>query len=445
MSHDLLLFCHRLAFVCFVGVAVLLVYAVIGSGQRHAFWSRGLIWFGVIGLCIGVFLGRLAPAVSPIALNPDEFQTLAQAQHYLSHQIPWAHVDGVTVGPVNSYFLTGLLALGFPPSTLTARLAASLLCITSIIGLAVFLQRLYGPLIAVLSVFPWAAALAFAPESDYQHYASELPSIALLASALALFPLHAQGRMGRLVIAGVLLGLVPFTKLQAAPLAAFLAGAGSFLILFREQTQKLVKLGVFSLAVLGPGLALLLVVWMSGALPDFFHSYLSIGDRYQSRGGPGIMHFFERSGILQWPLAVSFVLALFALIQGLYRAVQKNYQDSWFFLLLLLWVGMVGMIIMAPGVFFQHYLLFLMLIGPLMMAHSLSRSFRASLIPAHPWPRFVMIFVLLLSSPTLERAFGLTLPRFASREWRFDRYLNPMIEQEHMGAGGLERFVWRKF
>ncbi|MEI8175490.1 MAG: hypothetical protein WCG78_01335, partial [Candidatus Omnitrophota bacterium] len=177
-------------------------------------------------LLIGhIFWSRLHCLLPP-ALNPDEPQFIAGAVRLLHDPVFWRSVDGTTSGPLNIYPLTLPAFLGFKLEYASSRLVGLALIISSVICLYYSLRVLYGRTVARLGVLPVASCVAFMRYYDYVHYSSEHVSIAILSGALLLICRYhvrsrVSGRAAPLFFIGLLLGAVPYAKLQAVP-AAFL-------------------------------------------------------------------------------------------------------------------------------------------------------------------------------------------------------------------------------
>mgnify|MGYP002261305658 CR=1 FL=1 len=90
------------------------------------------------------------------------------------------------------------------------------------------IRRMSGRFSGILFSLPLAVFFAFNENNEFQHYSSELVSAVLLTASMFLVPLATEGRSGALLWrslgCGLLLGGVPFAKLQAVPMA-FVIGA----------------------------------------------------------------------------------------------------------------------------------------------------------------------------------------------------------------------------
>ncbi len=167
-------------------------------------------------------VGRWPTLAFPFALNPDESQLLAGAHTLRWDPLFWRSVNGMTSGPLNFYALWPIGTLLGRDSYLSGRLTALALIIGSLGSAHLTVARRFGAAAARLGGLPTVIFLAFTAHPDFTHYSSELPSMALIAIAVALSVDWVWDRRtgrGREIGIGLLLGAVPFAKPQAAPVA----------------------------------------------------------------------------------------------------------------------------------------------------------------------------------------------------------------------------------
>jgi hypothetical protein len=162
-------------------------------------------------------------------LNPDESQLIAGALTLWHDPVFWRSVDGSTAGPLDYYPLmpAGLF------SGLTAYAIARLTALTVVWGTLLFvgetLAAVTNVAVARIAVLPALAFYAFTTNPDFTHCSTELiPLLLLAAAAYAIVRHTVVPSRSWLWFVAVLLGSVPFAKLQAAPIAAAL---GAMLIL----------------------------------------------------------------------------------------------------------------------------------------------------------------------------------------------------------------------
>lgn len=236
----------------------------------HPAFFLSVIFLSIIAL-------RAPQIIYQHEINPDESQMLAQGMRYLSHPVPWRDVDGTTSGPLDSWFLSLPILLGFPADWTTARamlLGGQLVTLIFIyLALRCFVSR--GE--AQLALVPTVLFYAFVMDMDAVHYSSETVPVVLLSMAAWLL---CRGWMaGRFSNASIfatafLAGCLPFAKLQATPLAMYLGVAETGLIIFLYRKTCAPKLGLMCLGgILFPAV-LLGIVAACGAASDFWTSYI---------------------------------------------------------------------------------------------------------------------------------------------------------------------------
>ncbi|MEI8175488.1 MAG: hypothetical protein WCG78_01325 [Candidatus Omnitrophota bacterium] len=179
-----------------------------------------------------IFWSRLHCLLPP-SLNPDEPQFIAGAVKLLHDPVFWRSVDAGTSGPLNFYPLTIPAFFGLKLEYASARLVGLVLMVSSVLCLYYALRSLYGTAVARLGAMTVATCVAFMRHLDYVHYSSEHVSIAILSGALLLIcRQHARSRCSGGIVAlfftGLLLGAIPYAKLQAVPAAFVLACAALY-------------------------------------------------------------------------------------------------------------------------------------------------------------------------------------------------------------------------
>src|SRR6202011_1349505 len=141
------------------------------------------------------------------------------------------------------------------------------------------LRRLSDDSIAILATAPAFIFWSAAAHTDFVHYSSEQLPIFLLAVAFYLFVRSFEGERFRYPVgAGLVLGLVPFAKLQAAPIAAVM---GAFVVARvvvnasqGNRRSAMLRAAAVCSAALLPGLTLLVPLAVSGEFDAFLNGYL---------------------------------------------------------------------------------------------------------------------------------------------------------------------------
>lgn len=190
--------------------------------------DRGMRWnspviFG-LALCLFIVAFRWPPLGTNLQLlNPDESELIASALAFRHYGTIWGHACDFTAGPLIALPLVLPSLLGLPFDYTSARAVGLLLACVIAVSVWLILRHLHGDRWARLLTLPLACWLAFTTYWDFVQYSTEPPALACLLVAIWLLvtawpkPAAPVSRP-RLVLGGFLLGLVPFAKLQIAPI-----------------------------------------------------------------------------------------------------------------------------------------------------------------------------------------------------------------------------------
>lgn len=308
-----------------------------------------LYWLPVYALCWGVlwltfrpavnrrvfvavalgllFLLRLPSIVFNAEINPDESQMITQALTLRHNPVYFQSVDGTTTGPLDSYFLVLPGLIGLPFDYITAHLMA--FCLVALYLWLLFrtARVWFGESAARLALLPVVFMLGLTQHGDFLHYNSELIALVLLGGSYYLYATQLTQKRpapGRIALVGLLLGVVPFGKLQAVPLAAVV---GLFVVIDLLTRQMPVSSKAGRIALLGACAALfpllvILLTWSNGVYDDFVTFYILGNFQYGSNTNQlqSLLHlpdFFKNGAEFDWLIKltagvwfVGFVLAL---------------------------------------------------------------------------------------------------------------------------------------
>jgi len=207
-------------------------------------------------------------------LNPDENVLIGGALRFMHDPVPWRGADLITSGPLNSYVLLIPAALGLDINYGTARTVGLVLLIIAVISWYLCAKQVRDKFVAMSVVFPPITFLCFTQDADFIHYSSELVSVALLSVAALIVSSLSSNSGVRLFIAALILGAVPFAKLQAAPLA-IVAFFVIFLFAWRAKGERfsntMVMMGAGGLTV---PVLMAAVLLASGSFDDAWRSYI---------------------------------------------------------------------------------------------------------------------------------------------------------------------------
>jgi len=218
------------AWSAFALVAALSLIAFAFDRERA--WWQNPVLFSVAML--GVLLAFRWPMLFDNRQypDPDESQFIAGALTLRHDPVFWRSVDGTTHGPLVQWLLLVASFVGGSLDFTSARTISALLIWIELVSAWLIFRHLYTANFAGLLVLPLLAAHAFTQAWSFVAYGSEQVPNALLAVAcwLLLTGWRQSGagppNLVRLFLAGVLLGAVPFAKLQAVPIAAGALVAG---------------------------------------------------------------------------------------------------------------------------------------------------------------------------------------------------------------------------
>ena len=183
-------------------------------------------WIWMIGALLTI--GRWPSIWYPHQLNPDESQLLAGVHTLRFDPVFWRSVNGMTSGPLNFYALWPMGWLLGADSYLSARLTALALLGIAFSAVHLTVSRRYGAGVARLSALPTLCLVSFSAHADFNHYSTELLSMALISVAICLaarLVFDGAREAWREVVVGFLLGCVPLAKPQAIPIAFVLGVA----------------------------------------------------------------------------------------------------------------------------------------------------------------------------------------------------------------------------
>lgn len=229
----------------------------------------------------------------PEEFNPDESQVIAGALTLDYFPVYWRHVDGTTHGPLCEYPLLFAAWAGAPFNYVTARVVAVLMQALSLICVWGTLRHLTTERIARFAVLPGLAFWSFVTWHDFVHYSTELPAILAISLAgwalVAALQRPAGDRRGAalLYVAGFCLGSVPFTKLQAMPIALCLTVIALALAWWTSapsRRNRVVRLAWLILGGLSPFLVVASLLWLRGEWPAFWHAYILANLGYTGLG-----------------------------------------------------------------------------------------------------------------------------------------------------------------
>jgi hypothetical protein len=223
------------------------------------------------------------PALLSSQLNPDESFFITGAMKLIKNPFFWRSVDGLTAGPLDFYPLAIFPFLGLQIEYASARIIGLILIITAVLMVYLTLNTLYqGSSIVRLSIMPLVLSVAFMKSPDYVHYTSEHVAIALMSVAqFLIFQYYSRGNIQKnslltIFFTGLLLGMVPYAKLQAIPIMAVMILIFIHIMWQKKNHQNafLNNVKAFSLGILSFSLLIFVYLVSFELLEHFFRRYI---------------------------------------------------------------------------------------------------------------------------------------------------------------------------
>jgi hypothetical protein len=328
-----------------------------------------LLFLGVIAFFI--VLLRL-PNLVLGELNPDESQWMAGAATLLQDHRFWISVDGTTSGPLVICPLILINLFGGSINYCTARLFGLIFCIIpTIVFLYFSFKTLFNDAIARLVTAPMAACFALLNTIDLVAYNSEHVPMLLISACLFLLTktlVSTAYQAGWGFLLGITLGVVPFSKIQAAPIAASIALCCGMYVAYaivRHRPKTILPTVLLISGSILPSIIILLYLVETGALSDFWQSYIVSNLLYANNGVawgkvqlPGFL-ILPRLIISAHDTRLFFTTQLVVSITGLLWVWRNRKAISSsgivLFVTAICTVLSSYLSIIKPGCFFQHY------------------------------------------------------------------------------------------
>jgi hypothetical protein len=291
--------------------------------------------------------------------SPDESQSLAGALTLWTDPLFWRSVDGATAGPLHYFLLMPAAVFGPGAAYARARLLGQFLVLCTLFMAGRIVGRATNAQSERVAVMLGVTAYAFTRATDLQHTSTEVLPAFLITLAIAAYLRPERTRVA-LWIAGIALGLVPWAKLQAAPLAL---GLGLFAVVRESRANRAHGVAQLVIASLAPTLVIAIALtatglWSSMIIPYVLaNSVYAAASRYtfgSAATGFASALWDDRCAAL-W-LASGSLLIVLALILALRRgpiAGKLWWAFGWFWFLLAL-----GCVLAArrPFLHYWHFL-----------------------------------------------------------------------------------------
>jgi hypothetical protein len=304
---------------------------------------------------------RLPVIVFNQALNPDENLFIVGAMTLAQNPIYWESVDGCTSGPFNFYVITSFCELLRQPyDYISARIVGAILMIGNLILNFFTLRKFFSTATAAICIFCVVAVLGTTRHPDFVHFSSEHLPMFLLSIMVYLYAslsYQPVPNKNHLFILGLVGGIIPFTKLQATPIAALVAFIAYWLIYQKKKRHDFSSYGILTFG----GLCVPLIFIASGAyygfLDELWVYYIQNNFNYGNQTSllnNIFSSFNDPINIFIKTIAV-LALCLFSYLV-LYK---KQFNPTPKSVFMISFVGSSIFAVYKPGFMFHHYLLFL--------------------------------------------------------------------------------------
>ncbi len=220
---------------------------------------------------------RWSSWTSPQEFSPDESLALSGALTLWSDPLFFRSVEGTTAGPLHVYLLMPA-ALGVGPhGYFFARLTGHVLLLGTLFLAGTFIRRLdrVAEAVAVLAAI---SAFGFTRSTDFQHASTELLPCFLVVLAIW-FQLRVPAPRWGPPCIGLALGLVPWAKLQVAPVAL---GVGVTFVALACRERRWRDAARMTGAALLPTVVIVAAVASAGIMEDMVVPYLLSNTIYPS-------------------------------------------------------------------------------------------------------------------------------------------------------------------
>ncbi|MEO6002399.1 MAG: hypothetical protein ABIZ04_11680 [Opitutus sp.] len=302
-------------------------------------------------------------------LNQDEGQLIAGALTLIKDPVFWRSVDGTTSGPLNYYVLLPVRLLGLPLDYFGARFVGLILVSIALLASYRLLYSYGSRAAARLGILAPAAFFATVTHDDFTHYSSEHVSLALFAvAAFAILRRpRGDGLDRRLSYFGwFVAGLLPWAKLQSAPLAAVLVGFAIWKAL-TNRAQTLRERGRATAVIVGvallPSCLALVAILLTGQFEPFWQGYVVQNFVYVQEG-VSLTETIRKlavsgSSSVEIPAFLLATIGLLAICTPIY--LRSSRRAGQLFVIGAVCTAVALSCILAPRRAFAHYLLLLII------------------------------------------------------------------------------------
>ncbi len=274
---------------------VILMSVTVYNNFKEIFRANSLInrilkspFFFISLSLVGVFILRL-PNLVLKEQNPDESQWIANAATFLNGGVLWKNVNGFTGGPLLYAPLSLMCYISDGLNYASIRLFGLLFCILpSLLFAYLTFKQVFNSAIASLLLLPLILFFLFEINHDTIAYNSEMVPMLLTAVSLYfIFLIQKKSSISKIFLTGIAIGLFPYAKLQAVPIALVISVILLIEILFfQNKSSKQKTISILSFVVGGfiPSALILFYLLHYNSFPNFISRYLFQNIYYASTG-----------------------------------------------------------------------------------------------------------------------------------------------------------------
>lgn len=336
------------------------------------------------------------------SINLDESVFVVGAMKLADFPLYWKYVDGNTSGPFTFYLITAFFELfHLPYDYINLRILGFLMASFGLFFLFLAIKKVFDTQTALVAILPTTFFLAQTQNYDFVHFSGERVPMLLLSFCFYLFVKLNKDKnkaIWLIVLLGLLLGAIPYTKLQAAPIA-FCFVPFSLLILKKNAKNTVLKVALFLLSGLIASFIVAILLINSDHLNESFRAYITNNLSYGD-----LLPWYEILWNDLYQNKNPFLLVLIGLT-GFWLIIRPNVKyprEVILFISLLLFVTLYC--IYKPGASFDHYLLFLLL--PFTLFFALNFHLLKTLIINGKWGKMIISLLIIAVS------FGFTGIKF---------------------------------
>lgn len=351
-----------LASFAFIALWLLMVYWR-ENAKKQAFWYSDKYFLSIIA--IGVFVLRL-PVLAYTHMDVDESEWIVGAATFYDDPRFWLSVDGTTSGPLVIIPLSIIHLFGGSLSYVSVRLFATIFYLIPTLLLVYFaIKKLYSSLIADTIIIP--LAFLFSTANSLVIYTGEYSIILISTICLYLYVQWSDKlpSFKYLFWSGFTIGLLAFTKPQAAPMGIFIGLVTLWKINLSQWHWRASWVLIFG--GLAPTLIVFGYVTYQDIWYDFVQSYIVNNLNYGSlKGAMGndlslpvfiikIKQYLNFIDEYNYWLLSGQIASVLALVVGINAWLNKNYKQYFDFTFFGLLFFVAIFCTIKPKTFFYHY------------------------------------------------------------------------------------------